>query len=386
MASVIKSIQQVSVTLSSVVISTTATLVIPVDTTKSIIIPNGMTSSDANSNTFQRNTILWQLTSSNIVTASRSSATPFITGDITVIEFNSGVNSIQNGTIGLTTASALSSSWYTQTAAISGVSSNAFIIYQGMTSQPTALSAGSAVAMVNLVSSIQVQALGVSLGAGASEVVGYMVADLDSTIVSGIQELLFQSTTVPSTITNDTFTITAVATNLTLLIDGGHSLGSGAGVNATGQTQELVDATTVRWSGSQSSGVGNIIRGRACTVVTFNSAVVNSAVQRGVITITAGTTATTTTLGTQVVSSYAFVNCVAALNCKSTLSLPRNTLATLVLTSGGSAVTATLNSSTGATDQLISYEVLELSAGATFVYVPSDTWGITLASDTMISY
>ena len=124
MAGPIKSIQKVAITIASGSTSNTATIS-SVTTSNAILLFNGNTTTQTTD--YSSGTARIELTNGTTVTAYRgASNSDTVTIYGTVIEFNTGyLNSVQSGTV------ALSTSQTTNTATISTVGANAFVIWLG---------------------------------------------------------------------------------------------------------------------------------------------------------------------------------------------------------------------------------------------------------------
>lgn len=325
MASVITSIQKVSIAMASGDTSKTATIS-SVTTTNTILIFNGLTTdSIAAPNDESQATARVELTDATTVTAYKGVAGQSVTINCTVVEFASGVNSIQAGTI------VVAASTTSNTATISSVGSNAFVLYLGETSDTNIAGYTPGHGGLELTNSTTVTAY--ALSAGRALTMGYMVVDLDSTIISSVQK---RSVTNATSSTSYTDTISSVNTSYTLLFYNGFMYTVAIAKASAAHRIALTNSTTVTLN--RNSGSDSNSRTIYYTAVEFQSAILNSAVQRGNITGTAvSRTATITTVNTAL-AALNYGGFSASTNSDST-TVPRLDL------TNATTVTSTLNSS-----------------------------------------
>lgn len=322
-ASVIQSIQQGSITISAASLTNTAT-VTSVDTSKAILIWNGLTSTNTTTSGAPGSVARIELTNATTVTATRGDSTLAITVRFTVVEFASGVNSIQAGTIALSVIQA------TNTATISSVGANAFVLWLGASTAVAGLGWTETQGAVELTNSTTVTATNLT---GSTLTVGYMVVDLDTTIVSSVQKVAHTDATTNASYTE---TISSVTTGRTLLFYNGVvplvtlPFGSGS------LTQELTNATTITFTRASTTTTS---RTSYLTVVEFAAAVITS-LQRGTISLVSVTSNTATITG--VVTAKTFVNWG---NERGPTSGPANRSLAITLTNT-TTVTAAVNTST----------------------------------------
>lgn len=335
-SSVIQSIQQGTITIAAGTLSNTATIS-SVNTANSILIWDGTKTDTPSPTTTQRWITRIALTNGTTVTATReaSSGTVVVTVGFTVIEFASGVNSIQSGTIAMTAAET------SQTATISAVGANAFVLLLGATTAVTGLNWVSTQGSVVLTNSTTVTANCILTSALT---VGYMVVDLDSTIVSAVRP---GSVTDASANASYTGTITSVDTTRSALFYNGLI---GALVSSTvataGITHELTNGTTVTLTRSNTTTTS---RTSYYTVVEFQAAVIQS-VQRGTIVQAAATSNTATV--SSVNTAKAFVNWGSL----RAASANADTVASMLALTDATTVTA---STLAAGSPTTAYEVVE---------------------------
>lgn len=336
-ASVIQSIQQVSISLSAAQTSNTATIS-AVTTANAFVIPQGGITSVTATNAGVQNACYVQLTNGTTVTVTRQTATNTCTVNAVVIEFASGVTLIQQGTISIASGST------SNTATITTVSANAFCIYLGSSPSATA-SINGYCATAELTNTTTVTAtVATTLGSGALTV-AYVVVDLSSTIIKSVQKLAKTDATTNASYTD---TITSVTTGNSLIFYGGvRSTMTGANYPSMFHTLQLTNGTTVTYTRSGALGTSRTVCG---TVVEFQSGILNSSVQRNTLAIAAGTSNTATI--TSVNTSKSFANFCGWLSGGAT---PAVTFTDVALTNA-TTVTTNLNSSGSST---LSYEVAE---------------------------
>lgn len=348
MASVIKSIQQFSITIGVLATTNTATIT-AVTAANAMIIYGGMTSTTTALSVYVEVFTGLTLTNGTTVTATRGIGTAgALTIQGTVVEFASDVNSIQYGTISIA-ATALSNTSTLGTT----VGSNAFVIFLGeavtgtATNNFTQYTAG-----VTLTNSTTVTAnVGTVVPSGTTVTVYYCVVDLDSTIIASIQQRTFTSTSGSLSYTD---TITSASTTASLIIWGGHTFATGAGsIQASNHYVQMTNATTTTFTGGSTAGTS---RTHYYTVVTFQSAVLNGSIRRGTAAMAAASSGSSS-LGTTVTPAVSFANWN---NYDSTSSTPATVMPTLALDSGGAKVNVALNTAGTTT---VGWEVIQFTAG-----------------------
>lgn len=336
--SVIRSITPLTITIAAASLTGTFTSLPSVVTANTILIWNGVVSTTASATVDNRSSVTVALTNTTTVTATRQNSTDQVIVSLTAVEFASGVNSIQAGTIVVTSTNT------SNTATISAVGANAFVLYQGV-SCPNSVGAPQNWAGVTLTNSTTVTANVTSL-AGASQTVAYMVVDLDSSIVSGVQQ---KAVSLTSANVSDTDTITSVTTTNTLLMYGGISVTTTAGYGAFSYETVLTNGTTIT-----KTRVGTSVTQRTVyyTAVSFNASALSGNIQRGTITLAAATSNTATI--SSVTTSKSFVNWgnFTAANSNTNVSSPSLTL------TNATTVTAAVNSAGSPT---VAYEVIQFS-------------------------
>lgn len=326
--SVIKMIQAGTVTVASGAGSGTYTISPAITTLgNAIIIWNGETTNDTGGQD-NRTAVILTLTNTSTLTATRVGTVAFVTTvSFTIVEFASGVNSIQAGNIAIAPTNT------TNTATISTVGATAFVLYQG-TNVSANTTANFPQGGVSLTNSTTVTAT-VPTSATITQTVRYMVVDLDSTVVSAVQQVANAST---STTTSDTDTITSVTPGNVSLMWGGISQLSLPTIASDCYNLFLTNGTTVT---KTRSGTGAISRTVFYTVVTWATAALNGSVQRtsSALAISAATSATWT-LGSSVSTAKSFVN----YNGFSAIGTNASTLVP-ALTLSSTTVVASLNTS-----------------------------------------
>lgn len=328
MTAIIQSIQPFTITPTTGTTAGTAAIT-AVDTSKSVIFPNGLRLNSGSANTFETMMALYVLVSSVQVRVQKTVAFPTtatFTG--TVVEFANFVNSIQSGTITLTTASTGA------TATINAVSTRAFILFQGADIQ-TVTSRGASYQGVTIINSTQVQA--VATPSTLAMNIRFTVVDLSSDVVDSVQRIDL-STNAASSI--DTATINSVDTGLSFIADGGQASSAqiaGAQLLSTlaSYTAHLAGPTSVQFT--RINGANTVVRRHLASVVTLKSQALASTIKRGTINVTtAGVTGTATIAA---VSTRAHLNTRYQLGTPSSGGSPNSNCLTLTMAS--TLITAT---------------------------------------------
>lgn len=337
--SVIKSIQSGTVTIGASSASGTATIT-SVTTANAILLWNGETTSNASTSLYSGVSATIALTNATTVTATRGNLiADTVTVSFTVIEFASGVNSIQSGSI------TIAAGGTSNTATISAVGANAFVLWLGASNVGGGLLYSNIGTSVVLTNSTTVTA-NCQTGLASNTIVGYMVVDLDSTIVTSVQQRALTGTAAAG---SETDTITSVTTGNTLLFYNGTVRLSGAvDVDFFSWTQVLTNATTVTFT--RTNTASTISRTHYYTVVQFAAGALNGNVQRGTIALSAQTSNTATI--SSVTTTKSFVNWGAFLSATGNADVVQPAL---TLTNG-TTVTASVNSAGSPT---VSYEVIQ---------------------------
>jgi len=320
--SVIKSIHQYSITIAASSLTNTATIT-SVTTANTVIIWQGTTSTSSTSGAYNRAAVRLTLTNSTTVTATRENNSDSTTINFTVVEFASGVNSIQAGTITVASGSA------SNTATISAVGANAFVLYLGESTAGTNGYSDS-VGAVQLTNSTTVTAFAVNTA--VAKTVSYMVADLDTTVVDGVPRS-FASTFAGST-TSDATTITSVDTTRSVVFPNGNVPAATQVADRCQYVLTLTNATTV--TGVRAGGTG-ISRTYYGTVVQFAASAVNS-LQSGTIALSSPTATITSVNTAKAVAVMTGFN-------SSTATTPNAVFPDLTLTNS-TTVTATVTTGT----------------------------------------
>ena len=204
MTGIIKSIQEVSVTLSGVA-SNTATIS-PVTTANAHCFFKGYTTNLTATNTGQNEACRVALTDSTTVTVTRGSTGGAITVVAVVIEYASGVNSIQQGTITISGTSGTATLGITP-------GPNAFLHLLGASVTSSGNSINHYSPTLTLSGAVVTATIGTAVPTGVLTV-GYVCIDLDSTIIKSIQAL---NKTDATANTNYTDTINPVDTDNTFI-------------------------------------------------------------------------------------------------------------------------------------------------------------------------
>jgi hypothetical protein len=298
MTAIIQSIQPFTITPTTATTAGTAAIT-AVNTSMAVIFPHGCRANFSVTNQYNFAQMRYILSSSVLVSLVRPTAnatTVELTG--TVVEFANFVNSIQVGSI------TVSSGTTGGTAAINAVSTRAFIIYQGASILQAVTSYSGHLVGVKLNSSIEVGC--VASPSTVVTVAQFAVVDLTSDLVAGVQQI---DTEVATTSTVDVVTINAVDPARTLLIDGGMGstlpVGSQATLPGYGYMRNLAGATSVEFI--RSSSVVVTARRHMCSVVEFQAQAFATTVERNVINMTSGQTSVATTIAA--VTTLGMLNC-----------------------------------------------------------------------------
>ena len=296
-ASAIASIQTVSITMSSVQTTNTATIT-AVDTSRTAIIYNGVLVAVNTSNNGVVSSI--ELTDSTTITVTRGiTGSVAVTVNATIVEFeSSAVDSVQSGSIILNAVTS-------NTDTITSVdTSRSVAIFTGQTS--TTGSADRGTARIALTNGTTVTA---NKGdAGNSMTVFYNVIEFDASVIDSIQEV---SITLTNGEVSDTAAITSVDTTRTSLLWQGHSFTVTGGADDDYPNIYLNSATEVKADRGVGTGTATLIV--QVVVVEFIASFIES-VQRGQDTIALSTSSTDITI-TSVDLDKSFVT---LLNFKST--------------------------------------------------------------------
>jgi hypothetical protein len=303
----IKSIQQVSVALTSGTASGTATIS-SVNTANAIIIFDGIFCHAGSTTAYWMAVGRWTLTNSTTVTFNRdgtATGSNTLTTRATVVEFASDVNSIQSGSITITAGNT------SNTATITSVGANAFVLWLG--AETTAGSGGYSEAYgnsVELTNSTTVTAR-ISVSTSQDIKVGYMVVDLTSNIVASVQHFATAQSSLTTATT--TQTITSVNSNSAIAFYNGVTVGTATnGLANAAHRLELTNSTTLTWT---RNGTGSLARTHYATVVEFQNGALNGSIQRNTIagdgtstSITATVTSVSTTMSFVVWSGFSCAN------------------------------------------------------------------------------
>lgn len=337
------SLQVVSITLSAGSGSNTATLSPAVDTSKTILVFQGTTTTVNSQTQSGRHGVRITLTNSTTVTATRENTAQDVTVKAVAITFSSGVNSIQYGTIAIGVGAA------SNTANLgTAVGATAFVLWLGASTAVGSLNSCDVLGSVELNTTTDV--VTARNLTGTTLTVGYCVADLDSTIVESVQAVAHAAGDADVN-TSFTDTISSVDVDRTLIFYNGFYGSVGFGANGGSYHQVLTNATTVTSTrNGTAAGVKNVL----FTVVQFATGVFSSAVQRGTITLSAATSNTATI--SSVDTTRSFVNWC---NYKGASANSNTILNTLTLTNATTVTDAV--SSAGSI--IASYEVAQFAAG-----------------------
>lgn len=331
-SSVITSIQQGSITIAAGSNSNTATLSPTVTAANSMLVYNGVTTDLATSN-HAKCAVRITLTNGTTVTATRElNSSVAVTVNFSVVEFASGVNSIQYNTITITAAGT------SNTRTISAVGANAFVMWLGGSVSTASLAYADVQSGVTLTNSTTVTG-NIGFALANDYTMNFVVVDLDSTIVASVQQ---RTLTSAATATTDVDTISSISTTDTLLVNGGNTAASTTTFAAIGFRSVLTNATTVTFT---RNGIGVISRTHYYTAVVFAAAVLKQAIQSATITLSAAASGTATI--TAVVTAKSFVMWEGAFNASANANvlLPRmdltnTTTVTANLNASGSVATA----------------------------------------------
>ena len=262
-----------------------------------ILIWNGENTSNSSAVNDVRDSATITVTNTTTITAARTTSPAYtLAVNFTLIEFSSGVNSVQAGDITIAAGGGA-----TNTATISTVGANAFVLYQGCR---FSISVGNAqpICAVALTNTTTVTAT-VDANASATQIVRYMVADLGTAIVTAVQP---QAASMSATGTSGTDTITSVTTGNAILVYGGVSRALSGTATFASQNYEnvLTNATTVT---KTRSGTGTNARTDFYTVVSLAASALNGSVQHSTVALSAQTSNTSSAFSA-VTLAKSFVN------------------------------------------------------------------------------
>lgn len=347
-ASMIKSIQQVSITIPVGQTTATATInaVVAANSARffgginptytgvspNIVLPGVALGSGANPTTV-------------IATRNTSDPTYTVTVNATIVEFQSGIiKSSQDGTI------ALSTSQTSNSGTISAVTTgNAVCIFNGSTYSSSAQNSGDYMLATTLASSTAVNALRGTNSNSVAAVAYFNVLEFNAGILNSSTQS--GSVTCPPSAT--VATISAVTSSQAIVVNGGWNYFGPAGTGITQSCLSLTSGTTVAQV-SGTSGGPNVTH--FFTVVEFKKINVKS-LNRATITIAPSTTSNTASVAAvNTAKSLAnFTGCVgtqvtdfALMACKLALTNP-------------TTVTASQNGSSGSVTNTVGYELLEFN-------------------------
>jgi len=258
--SLIRSIQEVTITIAASSTSNTATIN-AINTGKSFVMFNGMNSNNTGTTNPANAFAYLEITNGTTITATRSDGT---TNTLTVygvvVEFVSdAVISMQTGTI------VLGSTVTSNTATISSVdTANAFVVYGGLLNTTTGASSARAIlTMIDLTDATTVTATR-NLGTD-STTVAYTVVELRPNIIKLVQKI--SQAVADTALTIDT-TITAVVLNNSMIIENGQITGSANFANTNMYRQSLTSTTNHRY---ERVGTASTSRTLKSTVVEFEA-------------------------------------------------------------------------------------------------------------------
>lgn len=274
------SIQQVSITIADGSASNTATIT-SVDTSKAFIIVQGYSYNSTNEVPAQ-NLVRVTLTNSTTITATRNTAgsSNAVTVNLVIIDATSSlVSSVQYGTISGTAATS-------GTATITSVStSRSAVFFLGNTTTSTgAATSPTRHARVTLTDSTTVTA---NVSASSTWTASFVVVEFQSAVIQSRQQVADAYTTANST---DTKTISAVTMANTMIAWGGFTAASDR-TDFCCYTLQLTSTTNINLV---RNGTNTVSRQPNYTVIEFVSGVLNSSVQRGLITLSSASSNTAT--------------------------------------------------------------------------------------------
>lgn len=331
MSQYIKSVQQATVTHTGTGGGATAALSPTVDTTKSIIIYNGLRSSGGSSTVQFNNIGRWSFDNGSTIRFTKDAGAANNTvAKAYVVEFNSDIATLQHGVVTITAGAS------SNTDAISpavGTLNNAFVIWNGI--EPTAGAGGytdSFGVAVELTNTATVTArLGATLASNIT--VGYTVVEFTSNIIVAAQPIV--KTTTSNQVT-DTSTISSVTAGNSLIFPNGFTVATSATSPSNYSYYSfLTNGTTVTWT---RTGTGTGSRSLYATVVEFQSAALSGSVQRDSISGTGSGSTNTDTLSPNVDTTMSWVQWTG-----NVLSANIPSVSCAYLTLSTTTVTATVN-------------------------------------------
>lgn len=333
-------IQQVSITIAASATSNTAT--ITGVGSGAFILLQGYTTTDTSTTASSLPRI--ELTNSTTVTAFRgTSSTATVTVNAVIIDGDTTnlIKSVQKGTISFTTAQT------TNTATISAVTNaNAVVHFLGATSTAASPNLEVNACFLSL-SGTTVTAT--KLSAGSAQTIGWIVIEFQGSVLNQAIQNIAQSGTQSTTTTNTT--ITSVNRSNSFIICAGQSAVDTSNEATMYQNAQLSSATNVLVTRNTAPFVNAVWQG---SVVEFNAGVLNQAVQRNTIALSAATSKTSTI--TSVSTSNGFVNFLGNTTTATTFD-PATANHKITLTNA-TTVTETINTAATGTG---SFEVIEFS-------------------------
>lgn len=344
-SSVIRTIQPVAIALASTSTFASATLASSVTSASAMVVWNGWNSAGNSAISIPESFGYFSLASPTQVNFTRSLTGVAITGYATVIEWLSGVNSIQAGTIAIPSAAASASA----SLAIP-VGTGAFVIWNGFAPAiATSTSFASAQAGFVLTSGTPSSIAIYSNTSGNPLTGAYTVVDLQATIVSAVQPVSAnwnsgQSQPIP---------INAVAASATMIVWGGNTTNAST---LPPWSWYLTQTSSTNVSAVNSRG-GAEANSMYLTLVTFQPSVLSAnGVQSGILPLSSSPSATA---GINTVNpSYAFANFLGV-DFSSSVSAPNSGFVGVQL-SGGTTLT---EFAFGSTTVSGSWQVVEFASG-----------------------
>lgn len=314
----ITSIQQVSITIGAAAASNTATIS-SVNTANTFVIFQGWTGTGAIEAQNNTHCPRVELTNGTTVTAYRNTAaTDTVTVNAVIIEVTASLRvSIQHGTVAISAAASA-------TATISSVSTtDSAVFWLGHTTTATATSAATGMTRVTLTDATTVTGL---VTTSSTATVGFVVVEFQSAVLqSDVQQFAAAFTSSSAT---DTQTISSVDPDNTMIAWGGNTTGA----SNTGDYAALITSATnvnlVR------GGTNTTTRTPSYTIVEFAPGVLNSAVQRGAISLISATSNTATissidtSLGFANYTGFNFATGTSTTTCSQKLTLTDATTVT----------------------------------------------------------
>lgn len=337
----INSIQQVSISLGSTVLTNTAT--ITAVGANAFIIYQGFTTSNSAALLEASWLANGVLTNSTTVTVTRNTGTGTGVYNFVVIDPGSSlVTGVQAGTVSI---SASTSGTATITSVDTTLSAVFYLGSQTSTASPTELTSLCGVTLTNATT------VTATCNSAGTNTVGFVVVTFAAGAIKSIQQI---ANTATASSTSDVVTITSVSMPNTMLAYGGLKTAGTTAVKSH-KTQQLTSATQVTFAWNSADATS---RTNYCTVIEFDPSV-RVYVTRGLV--TSASTATGTLALPQVVTGNTILNYLNA-STSGVIGNPDQIWERATLTNSSSATTT--RNTAGTITCITSLEAIEFAASA----------------------